>query len=102
MRTALAKGLSWRAAVRRHALRNSLLSTITLAGLTLPTLVAGVVFVEKVFSWPGMGLATVNAVAARDYPLVTSGVLVISVVVVAGTLLADLAAAAADPRIRVG
>jgi peptide/nickel transport system permease protein len=102
MRTALAKGLSWRAAVRRHALRNALLSAITMAGLTMPTLAAGLVFVEKVFSWPGMGLATVNAVAARDYPLVTSGVLVISVVVVAGTLLADLAAAAADPRIRVG
>ncbi len=102
MRTALAKGLSWRVAVRRHALRNALLSIITLAGLTLPTLAAGALFVEKVFSWPGMGLATVNAIAARDYPLVTAGVLVISVVVVVGTLLADVAAAAADPRIRIG
>lgn len=101
MRTALAKGLSWRAAVRRHALRNALLSTVTLAGLTLPALAAGALFVEKVFAWPGMGLVTVNAIAARDYPLVTSGVLVISVVVVAGTLLADLAAAAADPRVRI-
>jgi peptide/nickel transport system permease protein len=101
MRTALAKGLSWRGAVRRHALRNALLPTITLVGLSLPALAAGAVFVEKVFSWPGMGLVTVDAIAARDYPLVTAGVLIISVVVVAGTLLADLALAVADPRIRL-
>jgi peptide/nickel transport system permease protein len=101
MRTALAKGLSWRAAVRRHALRNALLPTITLAGLTLPYMASGVVLIEKVFSWPGMGLVTVNAIAARDYPLVTGGVLAISVVVVVGALIADLAVAAADPRVRV-
>jgi peptide/nickel transport system permease protein len=101
MRTALAKGLSWREAVRRHALRNALLPTITLAGLSLPTLAAGALFVEKVFSWPGMGLVTVNAIGARDYPLITAGVLFISVVVVLGALMADLAAAIADPRIRV-
>jgi peptide/nickel transport system permease protein len=57
--------------------------------------------VEKVFAWPGMGLATVNAVAARDYPLVTAGVLVISIAVVIGALLADLVTALADPRIRI-
>ena len=101
MRTALAKGLSWRAAVRRHALRNALLPTITLAGLYLPAMAAGAVFIEKVFSWPGMGLMTVGAIAARDYQLVTSGVLVISVAVVAGSLLADVVVAVADPRIRV-
>ncbi len=101
MRTALAKGLSWRAAVRRHAVRNALLPTITLAGLWLPTLAAGAVFIEKVFSWPGMGLATVNAIGARDYPLVTAGVLAISVLVVIGALLADLAVAFADPRVRL-
>ena len=101
MRTALAKGLSWRAAVRRHAVRNVLLSTITLAGLWLPALATGAVFIEKVFSWPGMGLATVNAIGARDYPLVTAGVLAISVLVVIGALLADLAVAFADPRVRL-
>jgi peptide/nickel transport system permease protein len=101
MRTALAKGLSWRAAVRRHALRNAMLSTITLAGLSLPTLAAGAVFVEKVFAFPGMGLVTVNAIGARDYPLITSGVLVISVMVALGALAADLAVAAADPRVRI-
>jgi len=101
MRTALAKGLSARAAVRRHAVRNALLPTITLAGLWLPTLAAGAVFIEKVFSWPGMGLATVNAIGARDYPLVTAGVLAISVLVVAGALLADIAVAIVDPRVRL-
>jgi peptide/nickel transport system permease protein len=63
---------------------------------------SGAVFVEKVFSWPGMGMLTVNAIAALDYPLVTSGVLVMSVVVVLGALLADIAVAVADPRIRLG
>jgi peptide/nickel transport system permease protein len=101
MRTALAKGLSWRDAVRRHALRNSLLSTITLVGLSLPALAAGAVFVEKVYSWPGMGMVTVSAIAARDYPLITAGVLFISAVVVVGALIADLAVAVADPRVRM-
>jgi peptide/nickel transport system permease protein len=101
MRTALAKGLSWRAAVRQHAVRNALLPTITLAGLWLPSLAAGAVFIEKVFSWPGMGLATVNAIGARDYPLVTAGVMAISVLVVLGALLADIAVALVDPRVRL-
>lgn len=101
MRTALAKGLRWRDAVRRHALRNALLSTITLFGLSLPAMAGGAVFVEKVFSWPGMGMVTVNAIGARDYPLITAGVLVISVAVAVGALVADLAVAAADPRVRM-
>ncbi len=101
MRTAIAKGLGWRTAVRRHALRNALLPTITLAGLYVPALAAGALFVEKIFSWPGMGLVTVNAIGARDYPLITASVLVISVMVVLGAVLADVAASMADPRIRV-
>ena len=101
MRTALAKGLSYRSALRRHAFRNALLPTITLAGLALPGLVAGSLFIEKVFGWPGMGLITANAISSRDYPLLTASVLITSVAVALGTLLADVAAAAADPRIRV-
>jgi peptide/nickel transport system permease protein len=101
MRTAIAKGLSQRSAVRRHALRNALLPSITLAGLYLPGLVAGSLFIEKVFTWPGMGLTTANAIGARDYPLITASVLVTSVVVAIGALLADVATAAADPRVRV-
>ena len=102
MRTALAKGLSWRAAVARHAFRNALLPVITLFGLAVPAFATGAIFVEKVFSWPGMGLVVVNAIAARDYPLVTAGVMLLSVLVAACALLADLAGAAADPRIRLG
>ena len=102
MRTAVAKGLSRRRAVRRHAVRNALLPSITLAGLYLPALVSGALLVEKVFSWPGMGLLAANAIASRDHLLITAAVLVTSVAVAVGALLADLASAAADPRIRVG
>jgi len=101
MRTAIAKGLSHRRAVRRHALRNALLPSITLAGLYLPALAAGALFVEKVYSWPGMGLLAANAIVARDYQLVTASVLITSVAVALGALLADVAVAVADPRVRV-
>jgi peptide/nickel transport system permease protein len=101
MRTALAKGLSWRAALRRHAFRNAILPTITLFGVAVPVYATGAIFIEKVFSWPGIGMVVVNAIAARDYPLVTSGVMVMSVLVAACALLADVAVAAADPRIRL-
>ena len=93
--------MSHRRAVRRHALRIALLPSITLAGLYLPALAAGALFVEKVYSWPGMGLIAANAIVARDYPLVTAAVLISSVAVALGALLADVAVAAADPRIRV-
>ena len=101
MRTAIAKGLSRRRAVRRHALRNALLPSITLAGLYLPALVSGALLIEKVFSWPGMGLLAANAISSRDYLLITATVLVTSIAVAIGALLADLATALADPRIRV-
>ena len=101
MRTALAKGLSWRTAVMRHAFRNALLPTITLFGLSVPAYATGAIFVEKVFSWPGMGLVVVNAIEARDYPLVTAGVMLMSVLVAACALVADLAVAVADPRVRL-
>src|SRR4029453_730028 len=101
MRTAIAKGLSRRRAVRRHALRNALLPSITMAGLSLPALVSGALLIEKVFSWPGMGLPPATAIASRDYLLITAAVLVTSIAVALGALLADLATALADPRIRV-
>jgi peptide/nickel transport system permease protein len=102
MRTAIAKGLSRRRAVRRHALRNALLPSITLAGLYLPALVSGALLIEKVFSWPGMGLLAANAISSRDYLLITAVVLVTSIAVAVGALVADLASAIADPRVRVG
>jgi peptide/nickel transport system permease protein len=100
VRTARAKGLPERAVVYRHALRNALLPTITLLGLSFPALLGGAVFVERVFSWPGMGLLTVNAIATRDYPLVTASVMLGGAMVAVGSFLADLLYAAVDPRIK--
>jgi peptide/nickel transport system permease protein len=100
IRTARAKGLRERAVVGRHALRNALLPVITLIGLALPALVGGAVFVETVFSWPGMGRLAAEAIASRDYPLITASVAVGGVMVTVGSLLADVLYAAADPRLR--
>lgn len=101
-RTARAKGLPERTVIWRHALRNALLPVITLFGLALPALLGGSVFVESVFSWPGMGTLTVNAISTRDYPLLTAVVIVTSSLVVLGNLVADLLYAWVDPRVRVG
>lgn len=98
--TARAKGVTENVIARHHILRNALLPIITLAGLTLPTLLGGAVLVELVFSWPGMGYVTALAVGSRDYALVTSSVLITSAVVVVGTIAADLLYALADPRVR--
>jgi peptide/nickel transport system permease protein len=100
VRTARAKGLPERTVVARHVLRNALLPVITLIGLALPVLVGGAVFVESVFSWPGMGQLSAEAIGARDYPLITATVAVGGVMVAAGSLVADLLYAAADPRVR--
>jgi peptide/nickel transport system permease protein len=100
VRAARAKGVPEGRILLRHALRNALVPVLTLAGVLFPALVSGAVLVEKVFAWPGMGRAVVDAVMRRDYPLVVGTVLVSSLCVVVGTLLADLAVAWADPRRR--
>ncbi|MEO8909537.1 MAG: ABC transporter permease [Gemmatimonadaceae bacterium] len=100
IRTARLKGLTEREILRRHALRNALLPIISLIGLSLPALLTGAFFIEKIFAWPGMGLAVVNAIATRDYPLVVGGVIIGSIMVTLGSLLADLLYAWADPRVR--
>jgi peptide/nickel transport system permease protein len=100
IRTARLKGLTEREILRRHALRNALLPIISLLGLSFPALLTGAFFIEKIFTWPGMGLAVVNAIATRDYPLVVGGVIIGSIMVTAGSLLADLLYAWADPRLR--
>ena len=99
IRTARLKGLTEREILRRHALRNALLPIITLIGLSLPALLTGAFFVEKIFAWPGMGYAVVNAISTRDYPLVVGGVILGSILVTLGSLLADLLYAWADPRV---
>lgn len=100
IRTARAKGLAENTVLYRHALRNALLPTITLVGLSLPALLTGAVFVEKIFAWPGMGLLAVNAVATRDYAVVTAVVVVAGIGVTLGSLIADVAYAVANPRLR--
>jgi peptide/nickel transport system permease protein len=100
IRTARLKGLTERQILRRHALRNALLPIITMIGLSFPALLTGAFFVEKIFAWPGMGYAVVNAIGTRDYPLVVGGVIIGSIMVTLGSLLSDLLYALADPRLR--
>ena len=100
VRVARAKGIGERRVVMRHVLRNALLPVITLVGLAFPTLLGGAVFVETVFAWPGMGFLSVNASSTRDYPLVMAAVIIGSMMVTVGNLLADLLYAVADPRLR--
>lgn len=102
VRSARAKGVGERSVIMRHALRNALLPIITLFGLALPALVGGAVFVEYIFAWPGMGRVALDALAARDYPVVLGTTLVGSALVVVGSVLADLLSAAVDPRLRRG
>ena len=97
---ARARGLSEGAVDRRYLLRNALIPVITLLGLSLPALFSGAVFVEAVFAWPGVGRVLVEAVQARDYPVVMAAATVSAVLVVIGNLLADLGQAWSDPRLR--
>ncbi len=99
IRTARAKGLS-EGAVALHALRNAILPTITLFGLSLPMLLSGAVLVETVFAWPGMGRLAVEAIQRRDYPVVTGAATLVALAVVAGNLVADVLTRIADPRTR--
>lgn len=101
IRTARAKGVRERLVVARHALRNALLPVVTLVGANLGAAVGGAVFIESVFNWPGMGLLLVNAVEARDYPVVMGTALAVGAGVLAANLAADLLYAAIDPRIRL-
>jgi peptide/nickel transport system permease protein len=102
IRTARAKGLPPHRVLLGHGLRNALLPVITLLGLQLGALLAGAVVTETVFSWPGVGLLTIEAIQTRDYPVVQACVLLISLTYVLVNLLTDLAYAWIDPRIRLG
>ncbi len=100
IRTARAKGLSERQVVMHHGLRNAMLPIITLLGLQLGTLLGGAVITETVFSWPGLGKLTIDAILRRDYPVVQASVLLISLTYVGVNILTDLVYAWVDPRIR--
>ena len=97
--TARAKGLRPWAIVRKHALRNAMLPIVTLVALSLGYIVAGAILIETVFSWPGIGRATYDAVLSRDYPMLQGAFLVLTVSVVFFNLVADLLYFKLDPRI---
>jgi ABC-type dipeptide/oligopeptide/nickel transport system permease component len=101
VRTARAKGLTERAVLLRHAFRNALIPILTILGLQFGTLLAGTIVTETIFSWPGIGRLAVQAIEARDYPLLQGCILVIAVSYVLVNLLTDLVYAFADPRVRL-
>jgi peptide/nickel transport system permease protein len=102
IRTARAKGLSQRSILIRHALRNALLPMITITGLHVPTLLSGALVTETVFTWPGMGRLFLDSISYRDYPVVMGVLMFSAVLVLIGSLTADLLYGAADPRIARG
>jgi peptide/nickel transport system permease protein len=100
VRTAHAKGLSPSAVLLRHAFRNALIPILTILGLQFGTLLAGTVITETIFSWPGIGRLAVQAIDARDYPLLQGCILLIAFSYVVVNLLTDVICAFVDPRVR--
>lgn len=101
VRTARAKGLGEWTTLRRHVVRNTLVSLLTLVGLQIPALVGGAAVTETVFSWPGMGRLIVEAALSRDYPLVMAITLLVAGTVISSNLIVDLLYRWADPRVRL-
>lgn len=99
LRTARAKGLSERAVLLRHAWRNSLIPIATLVGFSISGLVGGSFILETIFAWPGMGRLGIDAITRRDYPVSMGILLVSSIMIVFGNLIADLLYTVLDPRI---
>jgi peptide/nickel transport system permease protein len=100
VRTARAKGVPETEVIWKHALRTALAPMIVLLGIMLPAMLGGTLFVEQVFSWPGIGLLATRAIGSRDYDLVTATVIVGAVLVVVGNIIADALHVALDPRVR--
>jgi peptide/nickel transport system permease protein len=101
IRLARAKGLSERAVISRHLIRNACLPIITLIGLSIPALLAGNLIIETVFNYPGLGLLFFNSLQKEDYPVLLAYSLIVGALTVLGNLVADLALVAVDPRIRL-
>lgn len=100
VRAARARGLPERRVIWVHAWRNALSPVVTLLGLWLPMLVAGSIYVESIFNWPGLGSLAAEAISGRDYPLLLGTAMLTSVLVVAGGVLADIGYLLIDPRVR--
>jgi peptide/nickel transport system permease protein len=101
IRTAFGKGLSQRAVVVRHALRNAAIPVVTFLAFDVAAILSGVVIVERVFAYPGMGLLATQAVTNRDLPLIQAFVFVSALTIVTANLLLDLVYVVIDPRVRV-
>src|ERR671916_1259339 len=101
-RTAVIKGLPQRTVVRRHVLRNSLLPTIAVVATQLGYLIGGLVVIELIFNYNGLGQALVEAAQQNDFPMLQSGILIVGVVYLVATLLADIAYSVLNPRVRLG
>jgi peptide/nickel transport system permease protein len=101
VRTARAKGLSAYAVLYRHAFRNALIPIVTILGLQFGTLLAGAIVTETIFSWPGIGRLTIQAISARDYPLLQGCILTVAVSYVLVNLLTDVLYSFIDPRVRL-
>lgn len=100
IRTARAKGARERRVIGLHALRNALIPMVTLIGLSVPSIVTGAFITETIFGWPGMGRLGVESINGRDYPIIMAVTMLSAVLIVVGNLLADIAYAWVDPRIR--
>lgn len=100
--TARAKGLSERAVIYKHALKNALLPIVTIIGLSIPGLIGGSVIFETIFAIPGMGKLFFDSVMARDYPVIMGILFIGAILTLLGNLIADIMYAYVDPRIRVG
>lgn len=100
IRTARGKGLAERRVIILHALRNSLIPMITLIGISVPSVVTGAFITESIFSWPGIGRLGVDAVRGRDYPVIMAVTMLSALLILLGSLIADIAYVWADPRIR--
>ena len=100
VRTAKAKGLPARTVTFKHALRNALLPVVTNIGLEIPFLFTGAIVTETIFSWPGIGKLTIDSTRSFDYPTLMGLLLITSVLVVFANLVADVAYAFVDPRIK--
>ncbi|GAA2782529.1 ABC transporter permease [Mycolicibacterium pallens] len=101
VRTARSKGLAPAVVTSRHIVRNALVPVLTITGIQLATILGGVIVVEVVFAWPGLGRLTYNAVAARDYPVIQGAVLLIAALFLLINLIVDVLYAVVDPRIRL-
>lgn len=102
IRTAIAKGCSPGAVLRRHALKNALMPVVTYIGLDFGALLSGAILTETIFNWPGVGWAIYTAIQRRDWPVVMGGVVIVVIVVMIINLLVDISYAFLDPRIRYG